>query len=116
MHIKVAGLILRQLYHTQLSHYGSKPTHIDKLIHESEGHVGNFWRLARTGLAGLKELSNELSNTFTCLFKQSLATGKLPSFWKVYTQVLKGFNLCNIHNLNFDLIKIMWHMFVNCMR
>ena len=29
----------------------------------------------------LKELSNELSPIFTYLFKQSLATGKLPSFW-----------------------------------
>ena len=29
----------------------------------------------------LKELSNQLSPIFTCLFKQSLVTGKLSSFW-----------------------------------
>ena len=34
---------------------------------------------------------------------------------KVYAQVLKGFNTCNIHNTRFDLIPIMWYRFVDDM-
>ena len=78
--------------------FGPSYSPIDPLIIREEGIRKLLSSINPSKAAGpdqvpcrlLKELSNELAPIFTYLFKQSLATGKLPSVWHIWvTPVLK---------------------------